>query len=346
VAFGSCNLHEKKLFEPWTWMASQSYWKNIDRYFRSRPGSGYPDVWIWAGDIVYANTRDEEDLNNAYRKLKDSDHYKTFVEKCGKSNCDIVGVWDDHDFGENNLVGESRDQTPFKELTKPMRKAALLKFLGEPTASKVAGREQIYAAHDYQREDIAIRIILLDLRYNRQDKGKNSRIMDDKQWDWLESKLTQDGVDLHFIVSSTQVLRTDGEKESWGQYPKERDRLLSLIGRSRSQGVMLLTGDIHAAEISRFDPEVEEKNYGIEFPLYEITASGLNRLKCRWFRTCGYVWDNEHREGFVREKNFGEIDVLRSADGTLKLLATLRSSHSPETEVLLRKRIEFAPRHN
>ncbi len=293
---------------------------------------------------MYADTRDEKTLNDAYDKVKSNVDYKTFVEGCEKSNCDIVGVWDDHDFGENNLAGDSQDQTPFKKLTKPMRKAALLKFLGKPTTSKVAGREQIYAVYDYQREDVSIRIILLDLRYNRQDKGKTSRIMGKDQWDWLKKNLTSDDVDLHLIVSSTQILRTDG-KDTWGHYPDERTKLLTLIRNSPAQGIVLLTGDIHAAEISRLDDYVDDTgdNYRMDYPLYEITASGLNHVRCKFF-LCYHNLSNPYREGFVAKKNFGEIDISRSDDGSLMVLATLRSSQSPEGDVLLRKSIKFAPR--
>ena len=103
-----------------------------------------------------------------------------------------------------------------------------------------------------------------------------------------------------------------------------------------------MTGDIHAAEISRFG-DAEEARYGIDFPLYEITASGLNRLRC-FLSICSYNWENSYQEGFVKKHNFGEIDIAKSDDGTLRLIATLRSPESPQAEVLLQKNIQFAPR--
>jgi alkaline phosphatase D len=161
--------------------------------------------------------------------------------------------------------------------------------------------------------------------------------MDQTQWDWLKKNLKDEGVDLHVIVSSTQVLRKDTRKDTWGEYSDQRDKLLNLIGDSPAQGIVLLSGDIHAAEISRFG-DAEEAAYFIDFPLYEITASGLNRL--RRF----YNWDNPYQEGFVKKHNFGEIDIAKSDDGTLRLVARLRSPESPEGEVLLQKIIQYAPR--
>jgi len=40
ISFGSCNQHDKP----------QVIWKNVLR--------NDPDVWIWTGDIVYADTQD------------------------------------------------------------------------------------------------------------------------------------------------------------------------------------------------------------------------------------------------------------------------------------------------
>ena len=334
IAYGSCNNHKK----------SQAYWNNIADYFGDER-VGYPAVWIWAGDIAYADTENHAELKAAYQVVKNS-AYRTFVQGCERTNCRIVGVWDDHDFGDDNLVGDLGPNppadSPFKKITKPRRKALLVDFLGEPTRSKVADHEQVYAAYDFEHDGVSIRLILLDLRYDRQKRGQDAKIMGRAQWDWLQENLKDEGVDLHLIVSSTQVLREDIRKDTWAEYPKQRDKLLKLIGDSPAQGIVLLTGDIHAAEISRFG-DAEEARYGINFPLYEITASGLNRLRC-FLSICSYNWENSYREGIVKKHNFGEIDIAKSDDGTLRLVATLRSPESPRAEVLLQKNIQFAPR--
>ncbi len=335
IAFGSCNNQKK----------SQTYWKGIVNYFGGEHGPGYPDVWIWAGDIVYVDTENHAKLKHAYSVFKNSD-YKAFIEGCERSGCRIVGIWDDHDFGDNNLVGDFGSNlptdSPFKKLSKVQRKASLVDFLGEPTRAKVAEKEQIYAAYDFERAGIKIRLILLDLRYDRQEPGENAKIMGQPQWEWLRKNLMDRDVDLHFVVSSTQVLRLDDRKETWAEYPQQRKQLLELIGASPAQGTVLLSGDIHAAEISRLGNE-EEDRYGIDYPLYEITSNGLNRLRC-FLSFCNYHWKNPYQEGFVIKMNFGEIDIARSVDGELVLVTTLRSSESPKIEVLLRKNIRFAPR--
>ncbi|KAI0503918.1 hypothetical protein KFK09_014864 [Dendrobium nobile] len=58
--------------------------------------------------------------------------------------------------------------------------------------------------------------------------------------------------------------------ESWGHFPKERKRLYKLISDSERSGVFFISGDVHFAEITRYD-------CGCEYPLYDITSSGLTQ---------------------------------------------------------------------
>ena len=165
---------------------------------------------------MYADTESHAKLKDAYQVVKDSE-YNIFEQGCKKQDCQIVGVWDDHDFGDNNLVcdlGPDPPDDPFKKITKLQRKKALVDFLEEPTKSKVEEHDQVYAAYDFEHHGVSIRLILLDLRYNRQKPRKDgtAKIMDQTQWDWLECNLMDEGVDLHVIVSSTQVLRKDTRK--------------------------------------------------------------------------------------------------------------------------------------
>lgn len=330
MAFGSCNYHTN----------SQQYWQEINQHFGGVTGRGYPDAWIWAGDIVYADTDQSSAMREAYDGVKNG-AYSSFRQGCEKSGCRVVGIWDDHDFGGNNLLGSGPDSARFTQLSKPERKAILLDFLGQPTTSKVSQQEQIYAAYDFDRGGVRARLVLLDLRYDRQAPGDQSEIMAREQWNWLEKNLMDKSVNLHLIVSSTQVLREDTKKDTWAAYPQQRERLLKMIGASPAQGVVLLTGDIHAAEISGMTGE-EARKYGIRYDLYEITASGLNHLRC-FFGVCDYGWKNAYRQGFEAQHNFGELDIARTADGAIALEATLRSSEMP-AKVLLRKNIQFANR--
>ena len=55
--------------------------------------------------------------------------------------------------------------------------------------------------------------------------------------------------------------------ECWGNMPHQRTRLFKLIADTKAHGVVLISGDIHFAEISKTDEG--------PYPLYDITSSGL-----------------------------------------------------------------------
>ena len=79
IAFGSCNKH----------LFPQDYWTIIAKQ--------KPDLWIWLGDIVYADTDNETALFNAYNTLFSNVFYQNFIR-----NTPVTGIWDDHDYGKND----------------------------------------------------------------------------------------------------------------------------------------------------------------------------------------------------------------------------------------------------
>ncbi|CAK9178262.1 unnamed protein product [Ilex paraguariensis] len=58
--------------------------------------------------------------------------------------------------------------------------------------------------------------------------------------------------------------------ESWGRFPKERNRFFKLISDSKRDGVFFISGDVHFGEITRYD-------CATRYPLYDITSSGLTQ---------------------------------------------------------------------
>ena len=87
----------------------------------------------------------------------------------------------------------------------------------------------------------------------------------EEQWRWLEGELTNSSAAAHLIVSSVQVLTSSPIFESWGHFPHSRTRLLSLLEHARPAGALLLSGDVHFAELSG----------GRRAGLLEATSSGL-----------------------------------------------------------------------
>ena len=78
IAFGSCNDQNRE----------QPLWKPLARMA--------PDVFVFLGDNVYADTADENQMRATYDL---QDQIAEFVRF--RSAVQIEGIWDDHDFGVN-----------------------------------------------------------------------------------------------------------------------------------------------------------------------------------------------------------------------------------------------------
>ncbi|CAN0428307.1 unnamed protein product, partial [Discosporangium mesarthrocarpum] len=75
------------------------------------------------------------------------------------------------------------------------------------------------------------------------------QVMGEDQWDWLAAQLRGSEASVHIIVSSLQVLTSNPLPESWGQFPHSRHRLLELLAETDPAGLVILSGDVHHAEL-------------------------------------------------------------------------------------------------
>ena len=234
-AFGSCN----KQYLP------QPLWKTIVQ--------DSPDLFLWTGDVVYADTEDMGKLSQIYASQLRQAEYASFL----KAEVPVIGVWDDHDYGENN---GDKNFGPRKA-----SQALFLDFVGEPQGSPRRIQDGIQTAYSFGEGKSKVRFILLDTRSNRsQDK---SDLLGEAQWQWLESELGQSAEGVTFLVSSIQVFPTEQKFEKWSKFPASHKRLLKLIETSPSRTIVIISGDRHFAELSR-------QTLGTK-TVYEVTASGL-----------------------------------------------------------------------
>jgi alkaline phosphatase D len=152
-----------------------------------------------------------------------------------------------------------------------------------------------------------VQILLLDTRcfrspLKREDRGyvpdpdPAKTMLGDAQWKWLEEQL-QTPAEIRIVASSIQVVPEDHRFEKWANLPKERERLFQLL--KGVPGVLFISGDRHLAELSMCDG-------GAGYPLYDVTASALNRSSKSWrlYET------NRHRVGTMNwGDNFGMIEI-------------------------------------
>ncbi|CAN0446759.1 unnamed protein product, partial [Hapterophycus canaliculatus] len=75
-------------------------------------------------------------------------------------------------------------------------------------------------------------------------------VMGEDQWEWLEGQLEDSDASVHVLVSTLQVLTSNPLVESWGHFPRSRKRLLDLLHRTDPAGLVVLSGDVHHAELA------------------------------------------------------------------------------------------------
>ena len=253
IAFGSCLKQDQP----------QPFWRAVQRM--------RPDVFIFLGDNFYADTRDPQTLTRHYRDFAALPALRELRE-----HAQVFATWDDHDYGENDAGADY-----------PLRSLAQRLFNKTFPAKRQADRQGVYLSHVVSWQDRRIQIILLDSRSFRGPLKKSGllglcpyppdsiehnttdKLLGETQWTWLEQQLRQPA-DLRLLVSSIQVLPDQHCWEKWSNFPHERERLLSLLKQLEIENLLILSGDRHFADLSRLPAE------RLGFPLYEVTASGLN----------------------------------------------------------------------
>ena len=257
IAFGSC-AHQGR---------AQDFW---DPILDSKP-----DLFVFAGDNIYADTYDAKLKWKKYMQLAGQAGFQRLLKQCP-----ILATWDDHDYGLNDSGGEF----PRKEESERL----FLDFWKTPTNSPLRQRAGVYDARVYGPPGRRVQVILLDTRYFRSplhhlarrkpgggryraNRDPQATVLGEEQWTWLAEQL-REPADLRLLVSSIQVVARDHDWERWMNFPAERARLLNLIRASGAEGLVVLSGDRHQAELSRMDD-------AIGYPLYDLTASGLNMAR-------------------------------------------------------------------
>ncbi|MDH0865445.1 alkaline phosphatase D family protein [Mitsuaria sp. GD03876] len=302
VAFGSCAKQSKP----------QPIWRAI--------GAARPDLFVFLGDNLYADARDEATLRQRYAELMAVKPLQDFRRATRH-----VAIWDDHDFGDDD---EGADY-PLKALSQQL----FCDAWGEPADSPRRRADGIYTSTVYEAFGKRIQVILPDLRFNRTmltmdpalkssyaamvlraklsgqpmtgwyvpDPRPEATLLGEAQWRWLEAQLRVPA-DVRLIGSSVQFAADGSGWECWANFPRERARLVELIRATGAEGVVFISGDMHYAELSSVEVEGG-------YPLWDATSSGLTE-----------VWDiptpnRNRRSAVIAEVNFGLVDIEPVTEG-------------------------------
>ena len=272
-----------------------------------------PDLFIFLGDAIYADTDgatawdvSEKQLQGEWNRMADKPEFQA-----ARAAFPFMATWDNHDYGTHSGGVEF----PLKNVSQQI----FLDFFGEPADSMRRSTPGIYDAKIIGPEGRRAQIILLDTRFFKDmykkdprpkadrlragkvgaylsDDDPNKTLLGNDQWRWLEHQLKQPA-EVRLIASSIQIIPHQKGMDEWGNFPLERKRLLDLIGRTGAKGIILLSGNVHFAELSKSDAGT--------YPLLELTSSGMTHVNKAYAKA-----PNKHRiAGPLTERNFGLVEI-------------------------------------
>ncbi len=315
-AFGSC-VNENRDMKFWDVIAAQK-----------------PQAFLLIGDNVYGDTGSFTDariptLTQSYKKLSSRQEFDRF-----RRTVPMMTTWDDHDYGANDAGGSFA----FKERAEKIYES----YWG--SSNEVKSRPGVYESRIVGPEGKRVQFIILDTRFFRSDLARlpyrdpgpllgwyipntdpNATILGNEQWQWLEQELGKPA-DVRFIVSSIQLITSAHGFESWYNFPKERERLYSLLANKNVDNAIFLTGDRHSGGFYKTAVP------GLSKPLWDFTSTSLNFAFGK-----GDGGDKEpdptRTGGFWGIPNFGQIDIDWAAK---KVMMSLRKDDGSviETQVV------------
>jgi alkaline phosphatase D len=181
-----------------------------------------------------------------------------------------------------------------------------LDFLDEPKDSPRRKQKGIHWSYVLGETGRQIKIILLDEFYHAQEPGPESDLLGEEQWMWFADELRDCQDKVVVVGSSIQLLPSQHPYGHWGNYPKSRQRLLQLPASTKPKLTVIISGDRHLAEISKLpDPD-------LEYPLYEITSSGLTHHVDLMYHIRSFFAPetSRYRVGSLfYQKNLGLMDI-------------------------------------
>jgi len=217
-----------------------------------------PDLCLWIGDNVYADTEDDFSfIETCYDALAAKPAFQEL------QSIPTIATWDDHDYGLNNAGKEY----PLKEESK-----AYFRQFWQLEEQIPEDRDGIYYSHYIEHQGKTVQFIMLDVRYNRDEPFSGGDVLGENQWAWLEEELMKPA-DLRLVASGFQVLLgPETGSESWSTFPEARRRLFAAIRYTGAQHLVFLTGDQHYGEVCRMKGV-------LDFDAIELQFAGINQIE-------------------------------------------------------------------
>lgn len=286
IAFGSCSKEENH----------DQMWSEIIRQ--------QPQLCILLGDNIYGDTHNMDSMRIQYDQQKWNVDYQQLLRQC-----QVIGTWDDHDYGKNDGGKFYTKKNESKE--------EFLRFMDIPASDPVRSHPGVYNSYTYGPAGKKVKVILLDLRTfrdttirstikgRRYEANPDGDMMGEEQWAWFEKEIRTSDAAVHIIGSSIQFISNEHGWEKWDNFPKSRKRMLDLLVKYKIKKPLILSGDRHIAEVSMMSVP------GLPYPLYDFTSSGLTHTwDMTTWKDMPVTEGNKYRIGkLIIQKNFGMIVI-------------------------------------
>jgi alkaline phosphatase D len=288
-----------------------------------------PDIYLSLGDAIYGDYDGKkvyavtpESLRREWQTLADNPDWEYLA-----SRVPIMATWDNHDYGHHSAGAEF----PLKDVSAEI----FLDFFAEPDDSERRYGPGVYSSKIFGPVGKRLQIVLLDTRTFKTPPVLSERpegaggslgkyapnadpaatLLGRAQWQWLAQEL-QRPADVRLIASSGQVVADEKGMDEWGNYPRERERLLRLVAAAPSGKSLLLSGNVHFSEVSAIDVD--------NVHIVDFTSSGLTHVNKVYPDA-----PNRHRvAGPYVDVGFGLVEIDWESGPTIVLRAVDVEGHA------------------
>ena len=245
VAFGSCCRIQFDRDQP--------IWKIVRQID--------PDMFLWLGDNIYADSDQPEVLADFYSRQRNVASLEPLIRSTPQ-----LAIWDDHDFGYNDSDGLN-----------PMKDGALRVFDNfwanpENDRGEAAG---IWFKQSYGGVDF----FMIDGRYHRDPSAAPDTpaktMLGAAQKAWLKAELAKSRAPFKVLVSGGgwSAAEKNDSGDSWAAYLNERNEIFDFIRDRKIEGVVCISGDSHMGELNCI-PRSDVGGYDI----YDMCSSPLAQM--------------------------------------------------------------------
>lgn len=254
IAFGGCAMYTR-------W--NECMWDTI----RTRR----PDAFLILGDNVYIDLPSDVGpmQNYTYYCRQSRPEFRRLI-----ASTPMYAIWDDHDAGMDDIF-----LGPYSD--KPSWKVQYYQLFRRNWNNPSYGDEPKTPGLWFNFRVGAVEIFMLDGRYYRENWLKpGASMLGPVQKAWLRRALVSSTATFKILVSSTpwaddaklETNPADGSSieaaDDWHGFQAERTEIFDLLAEHHVDGVFLISGDRHRADL-----RLDTRPHG--YPLYELECSRL-----------------------------------------------------------------------